>query len=244
MGLFKAIIRSLTNDPYWVGQNAHTIHFLWERTYEARTECGFKIRYTVRCRVHKINYEQFKDARMLEEKSQQQLIDAWHNDVFLPKFRELQCSFRIIINKGYIEAFLCRIAKDGNEEFIFFDPHCIETAKEMGKVQYRKWGCEVRVSSVLVETDDAFIKENYDMIKLRGLNSYENSAGYRAAEEHMATSRRICSSATVRMAVGSTAVTISATRWRCYEGTILPGRLLSSRKSIQRASSMGNQTIA
>ena len=86
----KPFIWTLTKDPYWVGPVPfYVTNFFWKRTFVAQTSCGFKIKYTVRCFIRKYDHEQFRAARMLEEKNQQELIDAWHYKSFLTKLKEL-----------------------------------------------------------------------------------------------------------------------------------------------------------
>jgi hypothetical protein len=186
MKLIKPIIWTLTNDPYWIGPGAQQTRFVWERPYTVRTQFGFAVNLTVACLVNKVDHEQFRAGRMREEANQQALVRAWYEDVCLPKLKELGCSFEIIIGKNLIVAELCRPGIGKNEGFVCIDPLCLETMGEMKKTEYVKNGCSVEPWALRINLDDENLEENYNMIKARALNSFEDSEEYREQEESMA----------------------------------------------------------
>ena len=199
MSILKPLIWTLTKDPYWVGLNAHQTSFLWKNTYLATTDVGFKVKYTLTCDVYKVDHEEFRAARMLEEPNQRQLVDEWHKDVLLPKFKELGYSFKYLSawnQWDYGNPIPCWVAKEGGEDFIFYDHNCFELSEKLRELPWIvNRGCRAKFFSLKLErvdglirdnslmNDHALIKENYNMIKVRGLKSPENSEQFRTWEE-------------------------------------------------------------
>jgi hypothetical protein len=187
MNLLQRINMALSNDPYWVGPEAHITHFLWHRTFVATTAAAFKAKYKISCFVQKINVEEFRAARMLDENNQEALIDAWHKDVFLPLFQELRCSFHFFgkwANPNSENPCLCRIEREGDREFLFWDLHCVDLEQRLKKLPpFEKNGCSLTLSCMNTESYESLIKENYDMIKMRAVDIPDEASPIRILEE-------------------------------------------------------------
>jgi hypothetical protein len=159
-------------------------HFLWKQTRDEVTDGGSKIQITISCNVDKIDHEEFRAARMLDRNRQDMLLDEWYRAVFLPRFAELKCSFRLLIDYFFWTPSLCRIVKEGNEEFVAFDQHGYETVKEIAKIHFKKNGCSVKLFALEASMDEASAEENNHMLRiLNGVNAVENSEAYRKHQE-------------------------------------------------------------
>jgi hypothetical protein len=186
------------NDHYSSGGNAHILHFLWKNTYTATTDCGLKVKYTLSCNADKIDHAAFRSARMLEEQNQQRLIDDYQREILLPALRELRCSFRYLAawNEHYYgNPCLCCVAPEGGQEYIWFDFNCFETNQKLKNLPMMpRNGCRVSFFSLELFRDEELfkeeliIKENYDMIKVRTVESPENLPSFRQWEESVVAS--------------------------------------------------------
>lgn len=182
--VISRIFGTLTNDPYFVGRSSFLTHFLWKQTRVGVTDSGNKILYTITCEIDKVDHEQFRAARMLKQNRQDMLLDEWHRTVFTPKYRELRCSFRLLINFFYGKPSFCRIIKEGEKDFVAFDQDAYETIKEIAKIPFQKNGCSVKIFALEATLDEACAAENnYMLRKLNGVNDLENSEVYRKNQE-------------------------------------------------------------
>jgi hypothetical protein len=183
----------LFEDPYQEILKPQLRGFIWKKIYIGSTNCGFKVKYTISCLVDIIDRDEFRLAGMSHTANQEKLVDDWHSEIFVPKFKELRYSFRYLV--GWDEwdhgnPCLCRIAEEGGEEFVFFDHNSFELRKELKKISpLEKNGCRAKFFSIEMERnaalkkDEPLIQENFDMIKLRGLNSPQNTEAFRTWEE-------------------------------------------------------------
>ena len=187
MGLLQNIYATWTNDPYHVSPDGMRERFTWKRTYTWQTDFGFHFRYEIVCEVRKIDWEGFKQARMLEQSNQHKLIDTWHTEIFLRYMKELLCSFRFVMTPRGIRLdenpCLCRIVNEGGSDFVFYDYHCRGTTDDIQKLPFQRNGCEVKLWWMTIIFDDLLLKENYNMIKMKEREAIENSVAYRAYEE-------------------------------------------------------------
>ncbi len=180
----RAITGTLTNDPYWVTDEGQERFFAWKKTDSVRTDVGFKVKYTVTAFVTKVDEDEYKAARMLEQANRDKLIDDWYNESFLPQFRALECHFRYTIHTYALQPSLCRIVTEGNERFIYWVPGIFDEIAYRNAT-YRKNGCEVKLASFeVVRNDEKVIMENYSMMmKLGSVDAIKNSEEFRKHEE-------------------------------------------------------------
>ena len=182
MGL-RELYWSLTKDPYWVGMNRFVMKFNQCRTYEAQTECGFKVKYVLNVWVAMVDHPKFTAARMLKESNQEQFIDQWHQEVFLRRFRELDYAFELIVGPNYMSPVFTRRGQAEDGKNVWIDPHALELVREVQDVPFTRYGCRVSFLTVSFLEDESLYEENYKMIKLRKLDSIENTPTFREQEE-------------------------------------------------------------
>lgn len=124
---------------------------------------------------------------MLEESSQQEIMGIWHDQVFLPKFKELQCSFRfVMLPRGDIPhepPSLCRVITKPKTVTVYYDHHCRETIDEIRVIPFRMNGCNVTAFELKVSMSDAQLQENYNMIELTTRERLKDEPLFRAYEE-------------------------------------------------------------
>jgi len=192
------ISRVLAKDPYTVGRGFYVSYFHWKKTYTTATDMGFLVRYTLFCAVTKIDSEEFRNAQMLDEDNQQRLVDEWHTEFFLPRFRELKYCFKYLCEPFPKALFwnpcACRIIEEEGEKYIVADPGAYELTNEARALPpLRRNGCVITFFDLSLHSDshkykdESLIEENYAMIKTRTLNSAENQPAYRIMEEVLVT---------------------------------------------------------
>src|SRR5450756_240340 len=178
--MVKMILRAYrvyTCDPYEYAPHSYTTTYLWERPFSGQSEQGFGFKYVISCYVVKFDWDQFRAHRMIEEKSQQDLLEAWHRDVFLPKLKQLSASFRF--QRGFDNPFLCRkVGKDVYGDFNFSD-----AGNQIVEIEYRRNGCKVVFSTLHFEWDTTLMEENNRMLTLIGTNAARETEEYRKWEE-------------------------------------------------------------
>ncbi len=187
MNILNAIVGMIGKDPYESGLTSLQEVFSVRRSYVSQSVFGFQVQYTLLCIIRKTNHQAFKAARMLDEGSFGRLADDWNQSVFLPKFKELRCMFRLLWGPNWMGPQLCRVVGERGKQYLAFDPSGYATLPEINKTHFEKNGCRIEALNWKIGLDDNLLEENYNMIRVPVREAIENTEEYRKTEEHIVT---------------------------------------------------------
>jgi len=179
----KHILGIGDRDPYETSQWSQ---FFEQDVYHAQTACGYKVQYTLSCHFQKENHVEFKQAKMLDEKSRKAFLNVVHETVVLTALRIKGRSLRLLRSRPNFPC-LCWLVNTTEESYIAADVACIELNKELKNTRFNHAGCttlSIDVRFLAFPQTDEITEENYKhMIKLHDIDSIKNSPDYVAEEE-------------------------------------------------------------
>jgi hypothetical protein len=179
--------RHLARNEYTELNPKYFTAFTIERSFTAKTLLDFKVQYGLNLLVQRVDDEEFKRHRMLDDYSRQQLAEEFNEEVFLGFMNDESCFFSIatpsaIEPKEIYEAFRTPIyqlveddetfarefakttfLKDGGRFVREFAKTSFQVG--VGKIPFTKNGC--KITSGYLEVDhfpDELIEENYAML--------------------------------------------------------------------------------
>jgi hypothetical protein len=183
----KRWIRGDIDHPYSVFNPGYYKTFLFARTFTARSFENFKIQYELEVLCHRRDDEEFKRARMLDKYSQQQVVEEFNEEIFLPHLsknsRFFYFDWRVPrpddVSQEVVQTPVGQFMKeDGEVKFRWVTDTMVGVgAAKAGKV--KKNGCEVQFGSFRNNLfPDELIEENYAMLTAEDKRAIEADDRY------------------------------------------------------------------
>jgi hypothetical protein len=184
MALLKRFLR--IKDQYEQYPGSGWIQFQTNGPFTTETACGYKIHYGLTCHYTKVNHQEFKAARMLDESSKAKLLEIVNRDVVVPALRAKNRFLRFTAER-YLYPALCCIVGDRDQQFVALDNSCIELNQDLNTTQFTQFGCSITFLDLkLHRNTDEMVEENYKrMIRLYDITSIKNTPEYANAEERV-----------------------------------------------------------
>lgn len=159
-----------SNLKYWQSD-----HFMIYRTFTAQTLLGFKVEYDLELMTKRIDPEEFKKHRMLDEHSRNMLAEETNRESFLPYLDEHGYFFSFSvpssiepsnIHRSFGTTLFQLVKKRDGQTFVreYADG---SFKAELHKITFRKMGCEVNLGVAYRLREgfsDYLIEENYAML--------------------------------------------------------------------------------
>ena len=186
-------LRRKFEDPYSELNPRYSRGFIINRRFTGRTEEKFKIQYELKLMCRRLNEEEFKRHRMMEESSRQELAAAFHDEIFEPHFKESSYIFYFDFHPlrkspsphELVTGLVGKLVLENQDVFLRYVPDT-KIRYDLGKIPFQKNGCEVTGYFESCPFTDELIEENYAMLTDEQKTAVEADERYDAITEAIA----------------------------------------------------------
>lgn len=162
----------------------HLSQWVWDRWFEGETECGYRIKYNIACRVEKIDPVAFRKSGMNQRENRDAFVEYLHNSIFLPAWKNGRYFFGLLDDYEEQDALrICRYAEIEGEDWFALDPEALDLKGAVGRSLVKKNGCCGEFLTIELKIDEKLAKENFEMIKIRRAGGAKTTDDFRQAEE-------------------------------------------------------------